>query len=40
MRVFGVDCGTECTGYGVVEVEATPRELRLRAVAAGGIVLS
>jgi crossover junction endodeoxyribonuclease RuvC len=40
MRVFGVDCGTECTGYGVVEVEATPRELRLRAIAAGGIVLS
>ena len=40
MRVFGVDCGTECTGYGVVEVEPTPRELRLRAIAAGGIVLS
>jgi crossover junction endodeoxyribonuclease RuvC len=40
MRVFGIDCGTECTGYGVVEVEETPRTARLRAVAAGGIVLS
>ncbi|HEY3988516.1 MAG TPA: crossover junction endodeoxyribonuclease RuvC [Acidobacteriaceae bacterium] len=40
MRVFGIDCGTECTGYGVVEVDETPREARLRAVAAGGIVLS
>ena len=40
MRVFGIDCGTECTGYGVVEVDETPRTARLRAVAAGGIVLS
>jgi crossover junction endodeoxyribonuclease RuvC len=40
MRVFGIDCGTECTGYGVVEVEETPRAPRLRALAAGGIVLS
>lgn len=40
MRVFGIDCGTECTGYGVVEFEATARESRLYAIAAGGIVLS
>ncbi len=40
MRVFGIDCGTECTGYGVVDVDAGGRESRLRAVAAGGIVLS
>ena len=40
MRVFGIDCGTECTGYGVVDVDDSGRESRLRAVAAGGIVLS
>lgn len=40
MRVFGIDCGTECTGYGVVEVDETPRVSRLRALAAGGIVLA
>src|ERR1700721_179032 len=40
MRVFGIDCGTECTGYGVVEVDETPRVPRLRAIAAGGIMLS
>lgn len=40
MRVFGIDCGTECTGYGVVEVDSSGREPRLRAIAAGGIVLS
>lgn len=39
MRVFGIDCGTECTGYGVVEVEEA-RAPRLRAIAAGGILLS
>jgi crossover junction endodeoxyribonuclease RuvC len=40
MRVFGIDCGTECTGYGVVEMEESARAPRLRAIAAGGIVLS
>ena len=40
MRVFGIDCGTECTGYGVVEVDETPRRPRLKAIAAGGIVLA
>lgn len=37
MRVFGIDCGTECTGYGVVEVDKVSR---LRAITAGGILLS
>jgi crossover junction endodeoxyribonuclease RuvC len=40
MRVFGIDCGTECTGYGVVELDESARTPRLRAIAAGGIVLS
>jgi crossover junction endodeoxyribonuclease RuvC len=40
MRVFGIDCGTECTGYGVVELDETTRVPRLRALAAGGIMLS
>ena len=40
MRVFGIDCGTECTGYGVVEMEESARMPRLRAIAAGGIMLS
>ena len=40
MRVFGIDCGTNCTGYGVVDVLHGPRETRLIAVAAGGLTLS
>ena len=40
MRVFGIDCGTNCTGYGVVDVQYRPRETRLIAVAAGGLKLS
>ena len=40
MRIFGVDCGTEWTGYGVVEVEETARQSRLRPVCAGAIRLS
>ena len=40
MRVFGIDCGTECTGYGVVDMDDGAREPQLRAIAAGGIVLS
>ncbi len=40
MRVFGVDCGTEFTGYGVVEVDCGGRMPRLRHVAAGTIRLS
>jgi crossover junction endodeoxyribonuclease RuvC len=40
MRVFGVDCGTEFTGYGVVEVEETARMPKLRPLCAGAIKLS
>jgi crossover junction endodeoxyribonuclease RuvC len=40
MRVFGIDCGTEYTGWGVVQVEETPRERRLVPVAAGAIKLN
>lgn len=40
MRVFGVDCGTEFTGYGVVEVDDHARTPRLVHVAAGTIRLS
>ena len=40
MRVFGIDCGTNCTGYGVVEVQAGRLETRLIAVAAGGLKLA
>ena len=36
MRVLGIDCGTECTGYGVVELN-TANELRC--IAFGGIKL-
>jgi crossover junction endodeoxyribonuclease RuvC len=40
MRVFGIDCGTNCTGYGVVDVHAGRRETHLIAVAAGGLRLA
>lgn len=40
MLAFGVDCGTECTGFGVVRLVETPREARLLPVAFGGIRLS
>ena len=39
MRVFGIDCGTEFTGYGVVEMDAEARMPRLRHLAAGTIRL-
>jgi crossover junction endodeoxyribonuclease RuvC len=39
MRVFGIDCGTEITGYGVVENRDTSRESRLICMAMGGIRL-
>ncbi len=39
MRVLGIDCGTECTGYGVVDLDTASRNPRLTAVAAGGIHL-
>lgn len=40
MRVFGIDCGTEFTGYGVVEVDCDARMPRLTQVAAGTIRLN
>jgi crossover junction endodeoxyribonuclease RuvC len=40
MRVFGIDCGTNCTGYGVVDVQPGRLETRLIAVASGGLKLS
>src|SRR6266852_5127179 len=39
MRVFGIDCGTVITGYGVVETCDTGREPRLVCKAMGGIRL-
>lgn len=40
MRVFGIDCGTEVTGFGLVESSEGAREPALRAVAVGAIRLS
>jgi crossover junction endodeoxyribonuclease RuvC len=39
MRVFGIDCGTEITGYGVVESDDDGREPRLVMKAMGAIRL-
>ncbi len=39
MRVFGIDCGTEITGYGVVETCDTSRDRDLICKAMGGIRL-
>jgi|SRR5271170_5586184 len=40
MRVFGIDCGTECTGYGIVEWDDAACSPRLVSLGAGGIRLS
>ena len=40
MRVFGIDCGTEITGYGVVESDDAAREPRLICKAMGAIRLA
>ena len=40
MRVFGIDCGTEITGYGVVETCDTERRPRLLCIALGEIRLA
>src|SRR5579862_3953944 len=40
MRVFGIDCGTECTGYGVVEWHDDARSPQLVSLGAGAIRLS
>ncbi len=39
MRVFGIDCGTEVTGFGVVESDSGGREPRLVCKAMGAIRL-
>jgi crossover junction endodeoxyribonuclease RuvC len=39
MRVFGIDCGTEVTGFGVVESDDHSREPRLVCKAMGAIRL-
>jgi crossover junction endodeoxyribonuclease RuvC len=39
MRVFGIDCGTETTGFGVVESCDTGRQPRLISLAMGAIRL-
>ena len=39
MRVFGIDCGTEVTGYGVVESDDVGRQPRLVLKAMGAIRL-
>ncbi len=39
MRVFGIDCGTEVTGFGVVESDESGRQTRLVMKAMGAIRL-
>jgi crossover junction endodeoxyribonuclease RuvC len=38
MRVLGIDCGTEFTGYGVVDTD--PRSVQLRHIAGGTVRLN
>jgi crossover junction endodeoxyribonuclease RuvC len=40
MRVFGIDCGTEITGFGVVESDEGAREPRLECRALGAVQLA
>jgi crossover junction endodeoxyribonuclease RuvC len=40
MRVFGIDCGTEITGFGVVESDDTARVPKLVCMAKGAIRLA
>ena len=40
MRVFGIDCGTEITGFGVVETDESGRNARLVCQGMGGIRLA
>ena len=40
MRVFGIDCGTEFTGYGVVEMDHEAKNPQLAHCAAGTIRLN
>src|SRR6202142_737963 len=40
MRVFGIDCGTEITGFGVVDSDEAAREANLNSCAMGAIRLA
>ena len=40
MRVFGIDCGTEFTGYGVVEADCSASTPKLRHLCAGAVKLN
>jgi crossover junction endodeoxyribonuclease RuvC len=40
MRVFGIDCGTEFTGYGVVEMDHDARDPKLKHLCCGAIRLN
>ena len=40
MRVFGIDCGTEITGFGVVDLDETVREPHLLSKSMGAIRLA
>ncbi len=40
MRVFGIDCGTEFTGYGCVEVDEAARSPRLLHLCSGAVRLN
>jgi crossover junction endodeoxyribonuclease RuvC len=40
MRVFGIDCGTEITGFGVVEWDDGVRKPRLECLALGAVRLA
>lgn len=40
MRVFGIDCGTEVTGFGVVEEDEAARGPRLKCLALGAVRLA
>jgi crossover junction endodeoxyribonuclease RuvC len=40
MRVFGIDCGTELTGYGIVEADSASRTQRLEYLCAGAVKLN
>ena len=40
MRVFGIDCGTEFTGYGCVEMNETARDPKLMRLTHGAIRLN
>ena len=40
MRVFGIDCGTEFTGYGVVEADCDSPQPKLQHLCAGAVKLN